>query len=189
MPDFINLMEKFKSRNMPFIIAIAACLGLAAFAQSIGLAAIIGAFLAGMVFAENSEEFRLHHKIQPMNDFLVPIFFVVMGTNVDVKLFTSLPIIIMAVIVTLMAVFTKLLGCGLAVIRQSLATSLVVGVGMVPRGEVGLIIAAIGAKMGIFPDDVYAVIVFMCMATTLLMPPFMKMAVQHKVRSMAGGKT
>ncbi|MBN1594960.1 cation:proton antiporter [candidate division FCPU426 bacterium] len=175
-------LKKLKSRNIPLIMALLVCLGLSAWAQVIGLAAIIGAFLAGMIFAEISEEFHLEKKLEPMTDFLVPIFFVVMGSHVNVALFTSGAIITMAVVVTIMAILTKVIGCGAAVLKDGLASSFIVGVGMMPRGEVGLIIAAIGSRLKIFPDDIYAVIVAMCMATTLIMPPFMKKAVEKKTK-------
>lgn len=176
-------LHRLKTRNMPVIIALTTCFGLAALAQVIGLAAIIGAFLAGMVFADTPEEHELEKKIEPMVDFYVPVFFVIMGTSVNIALFTNVPILLMALLVTVMAVLTKLVGCGMAVIKEGVPTALVVGIGMVPRGEVGLIIASIGAQLKIFPNDIYAVIVFMCMATTLLMPPFMQMAVKYKLRA------
>ncbi|MCK5243333.1 cation:proton antiporter [bacterium] len=174
--------RKLKTKNMTFIISLLTCFGLAALAQIIGLAAIIGAFLAGMVFAEINEEYDLDKKLEPMTDFWVPIFFVVMGSQVNAALFTSGSIIIMAGIVTVLAIITKLVGCGAAVLKDGLPSSFIVGVGMMPRGEVGLIIAAIGANMKIIPADIYAVIVAMCMFTTLLMPPLMKMAVERKTR-------
>jgi Na+:H+ antiporter len=175
---------KFKTRNMTFIISLLTCFGLAALAQLIGLAAIIGAFLAGMVFAEINEEYHLEKKLEPMTDFWVPIFFVVMGSQVNVALFTSGSIILMTVIVTVLAILTKLVGCGAAVFKDGFNSSFIVGAGMMPRGEVGLIIAAIGAQMKIIPDDIYAVIVAMCMITTLMMPPLMKYAVGRKNRLM-----
>ncbi len=175
--------HRLKTRNMTVIIALVTCFGLAALAQVIGLAAIIGAFLAGMVFADTPEEHDLEKKIEPMVDFFVPVFFVMMGISVNIALFTNGSILLMALVVTLLAVVTKLIGCGLAVVKEGLPTALVVGVGMMPRGEVGLIIASIGAQMKIFPDEIYAVIVFMCMATTLIMPPFMQMAVKYKLRA------
>ncbi|MCD4814325.1 cation:proton antiporter [bacterium] len=176
-------VKKMKTRNMSFIIPLVVCFGLAALAQMIGLAAIIGAFLAGMIFAEIREEYELEKKMEPMADLFVPIFFVVMGSQVNVFLFGSVSIITTAVIVTLMAIATKLIGCGAAVFKDGIHSSMIIGIGMVPRGEVGLIIASIGAKMNLFSQDVYAIIVAMCMATTLLMPPLMKWAVGKKLKA------
>jgi Kef-type K+ transport system membrane component KefB len=183
-----HLLSRLKTRNMPFIIAMMICLGLSALAQIIGLAAIIGAFLAGMVFAEVREDYQLDKKLEPMTDLMVPIFFVIMGAGVNTRLFINTDILVIALIVTLIAILTKLVGCGIAVFKDGWHTSLIVGIGMVPRGEVGLIIAAIGARMKIFPDDIYAIIVFMCMATTLFMPPFMKLAVDAKNHAAARQK-
>ena len=166
-PKALNL---FKMQNAPFVLAILLCLGLSFVASYIDLAAIVGAFMAGMVLAELNLEFRLSLKAESLYDFLVPFFFVVMGMQVDLSVFTHLNIIGAAFILTLFAILGKLLGCGLGALPLGWRSATLVGVGMVPRGEVGMIIASLGLSMGAISGDLYSVVIFMVVATTLLAP-------------------
>jgi len=163
-----------KSRNAPFALAILICLGLSAVASYIDLAAIVGAFMAGMILAEFNIQFRLSVKSESLYDFLVPFFFVMMGRQVDLTIFTHPSIIGAALILTIFAILGKLLGCGLGAVGLGFRQASLVGVGMVPRGEVGLIIASIGLSLGVIGKDLYSIVVFMVVATTLLTPPFLR---------------
>jgi Kef-type K+ transport system membrane component KefB len=164
-------LDYFKSRNAPFVLAVLFCLGLSAVASFIHLAAIVGAFMAGMVLAEFNIEFRLSLKFESLYDFLVPFFFVVMGTQVDLSVFGKINLIQAAIILTIFAVLGKLIGCGLGGITLGLKEAALVGVGMVPRGEVGMIVASIGLGMGAISSDLYSIVIFMVIVTTLLTPP------------------
>lgn len=163
-----------KSRNAPFALAILICLGLSAVASYIDLAAIVGAFMAGMILAEFNIQFRLSVKFESLYDFLVPFFFIMMGKQVDLTIFAHPSIIGAALILTIFAILGKLLGCGLGAVGLGWKQASLVGVGMVPRGEVGLIIASIGLSLGVVGQDIYSVVVFMVIATTLLTPPFLR---------------
>lgn len=167
-------LKVFKTRNAPFSLAILLCLGLSVVASYIDLAAIIGAFMAGMVLSGLNIEFRLSLKTESLYDFLVPFFFVVMGMHVDLSVFTQVNIIGAALLLTLFAILGKLLGCGLGALSLGLRDASIVGVGMVPRGEVGIIIASIGLSMGAIGADLYSVVIFMVVATTLLTPPVLR---------------
>lgn len=167
-------LKVFKTRNAPFSLAILLCLGLSVVASYIDLAAIIGAFMAGMVLSGLNIEFRLSLKTESLYDFLVPFFFVVMGMHVDLSVFTQVNIIGAALLLTLFAILGKLLGCGLGAFGLGLRDASIVGVGMVPRGEVGMIIASIGLSMGAIGADLYSVVIFMVVATTLLTPPVLR---------------
>ena len=171
---FSPRLVALKSRNAPFALAILICLGLSAVASYIDLAAIVGAFMAGMILAEFNIKFRLSAKTESLYDFLVPFFFVMMGKQVDLSIFTHPSVIGAALILTLFAVLGKLLGCGLGAITLGWKQASLVGVGMVPRGEVGLIIASIGLSLGVIGNDLYSVVVFMVIATTLLTPPVLR---------------
>lgn len=164
----------FKSRNAPFTLAILICLGLSAVASYIDLAAIVGAFMAGMILAEFNIKFRLSMKTESLYHFLVPFFFVMMGKQVDLSIFAHPSIIGAALILTIFAILGKLLGCGLGAITLGWKQASLVGVGMVPRGEVGLIIASIGLSLGVIEKDIYSIVVFMVIATTLLTPPVLR---------------
>ena len=164
-------LERLQVRNAPLLVAIMLMLGLSALAGLIGLAAIIGAFLAGMMLAEAKERFNLEQQALPIYELLVPFFFVVIGTKVDIGAFEDTTVLAVALAVTGLAVLGKLIGGGLASLGMPPRSAAIVGVGMVPRGEVGLVAASIGAGIGAISDDMFSVVVFMSIATTVLAPP------------------
>ena len=164
-------LEKLRIQNAPFLVAMIVMLGLSALAGIIGLAAIIGAFLAGMMLAEAKERYNLEQQALPVYEFLVPFFFVIIGTKVDPGAFTDPTILAIALGVTGLAVLGKLMGGGLASLGLSGRSAAIIGTGMVPRGEVGLVVASIGASIGAISDDIFSVVVFMSIATTILAPP------------------
>jgi Kef-type K+ transport system membrane component KefB len=170
----------FKSKNAPFVLAVLFCLGLSAVASYIDLAAIVGAFMAGMVLAELNVEYKISVKFESLYDFLVPFFFVVMGTQVDLSIFTKFNLIGSALILTVFAIIGKLIGCGLGAFSLGWKEAVVVGVGMVPRGEVGMIVASIGLGMGVISTDLYSIVIFMVIATTLLTPPILASLISKK---------
>lgn len=159
----------------PLAVALLAMLGLAALAAAIGLAAIIGAFLAGMVFAEAREHFELEHQALPIYQLLVPFFFVITGSQVDWRLFLDGGLMGLALGLTALAVVGKLAGGGLAMLGRPLRSQAIVGVGMVPRGEVGLIVAALGLSLGAITNQIFSVVVIMSILTTLIVPPVLRL--------------
>ena len=167
-------LERLKMDNAPLAVALLAMLGLAALSAVIGLAAIIGAFLAGMVFAEAREHFELEHQALPIYQFLVPFFFVITGSQVDWRLFLDGPIMGLALVVTALAIVGKVVGCGLAMLGLGGRSIAIVGVGMAPRGEVGLIVASLGLSLGAIPPPVFNVVVIMSILTTLVVPPVLR---------------
>jgi Kef-type K+ transport system membrane component KefB len=167
-------IEKMQTKDPYFVIALFLCLGLSVVATKIGIAAIIGAFLAGMALAERSETYHLHEKSQAICEFLGPFFFVVMGMQLNVRIFFNREIITLAVMITLAAIVGKLAGCGLGAYRLGFKSALKVGTGMVPRGEVGIIVALVGLTLHTISDSAYAVVLFMTVVTTLLAPPFLR---------------
>jgi Kef-type K+ transport system membrane component KefB len=162
--------------NPAFIISVALCLGLSALAGYVGLAAIVGAFLAGMVFAETQEAAHIRRSIDPLYDFLVPIFFVIMGAKVDLPGLLQPEVLGLGLVITLLAVIGKLFGCGLAARLTGMGKreSLAVGIGMSPRGEVGIVVAAIALSSGVISGNIYSVVVFMAVLTTLITPPLLR---------------
>lgn len=164
-------LERLKVRNAPFLVAMIVMLGLSALAGIIGLAAIIGAFLAGMMLAEAKDRFNLEKQALPVYEFLVPFFFVIIGTKVDPGAFMDTTILMVALGVTGLAVLGKLVGGSLASVGLPGRSAAIIGTGMVPRGEVGLVVASIGAGMGAISDDIFSAVVFMSIATTIIAPP------------------
>ena len=164
-------LEKLRIGNAPFLVAIIIMLGLSALAGIIGLAAIIGAFIAGMILAEAKERFNLEQQALPVYEFLVPFFFVIIGTKVDPGAFTDTTILAVALGVTALAAAGKLIGGGLASLGLPGRSAAIIGTGMIPRGEVGLVAASIGSGIGAISNDMFSVVVFMSVATTILAPP------------------
>lgn len=154
-----------------FTVALAVCLALSAVAGALDLAAIIGAFLAGMAFAETRDRYRLEERLSGVYSLLVPFFFVITGSLVDPGVFTSAGTAGLALAVIVVAIAGKLIGCGWAAAGMGRRSALIVGWGMVPRGEVGVLVASIGLERGIVNGDLYGVVVAMAVATTLVAPP------------------
>ena len=144
--------------------------GFAAIAGVIGLAPIIGAFLAGMVLAEIREEHALEAPIRAVEAFLAPIFFAVVGLQLELSALSSGTVLLAGSVVSLIAIAGKLIGGFLGSMREGTAHALIVGTGMVPRGEVGLIVAAIGSSAGAVNQEEYAIVIFMVVATTIVAP-------------------
>lgn len=170
-------IEKLRIGDPFFIAGLVICLALSAAAAFIGVAAIVGAFLAGMALAEASDDHpAMRRQTSGVMEFLVPFFLVNIGMQLDVKIFGHLAGLTLAVVITLVAVLTKLIGCGLGAWGMGWRRAVQIGVGMVPRGEVGIVVAQIGLGLGVISGQFFAAVLFMAIATTLIAPPFIKMA-------------
>jgi Kef-type K+ transport system membrane component KefB len=168
-------IEGLRGGDTFFIFGLVLCLGLSVAADYIGVAAIIGAFLAGMALAESAEgNHDMHRRTNGVTEFLVPFFLVSIGMQLDLNVFREPSIIALTAIVTLLAVVTKLLGCGLGALSLGWRRAGQVGMGMVPRGEVGIVVAQIGLSLAVINKALYGVVLFMAVATTLIAPPFLK---------------
>lgn len=159
-----------------FMFSLVLCFGLAAVANQIGIAGIIGAFLAGVMFSEATDETPLHDQAQALTEFTTPFFLANIGLQLKLSIFLSSQIVILSIIVTLLAVLTKFIGCGIPVLKKGRRSAIQVGVGMVPRGEVGIVVAQLGLAMAAVGDNVYGVVLVMAVATTLIAPPLIKLA-------------
>ena len=166
-------VERMSTENAPLILALAICLGLSVAAERIGMAAIIGAFFAGLAFAEYSAEWRLEPRVNAINEFLAPFFFFSMGARLDLRVFNA-EIVVACIVVTVLALAAKVIGCGLPVLPEGWSSALKVGVGMTPRGEVALIVALVGLQMKMISQSAYAIVIFMTGATTLIAPPVLR---------------
>jgi Kef-type K+ transport system membrane component KefB len=142
-------------------------------ATKIGMAAIIGAFFAGLIFSDYSPEWNLKPRVHGINEFLSPFFFFTMGARLDIHVFSK-DVIVVALVISVLALITKVVGCGAAVLHEGWKCALKVGVGMTPRGEVALIVALIGLQMNMVSQHAYAIVIFMTAVTTLLPPPLLR---------------
>lgn len=159
------------SPHSALTIVLALCLGLAYLSTRFGLAAIIGAFLAGMIAAETRQRHELEKQTMPLLAFLTPFFFVVTGAKVNLSALTHLDALLMLLIATVIAIVSKLAGGFLGALALGRRSAIIVGFGMVPRGEVGVVIASLGLAAGVFDERVYAIIVAMSLLTAMVTPP------------------
>ncbi len=168
-----SLLTDPEFAETPFLPGMIIMLGLAALASYIGLAAIIGAFLAGMVVGESSERHALEAEVAPVAAFFTPFFFGFIGAQVDLAGLANLDALLLLAGITALAIGSKFIGAFLGAIRQGRARAVLVGWGMVPRGEVGIVVAGLGLTAGAIGSEIYTVVVGMAIITTLVVPPFL----------------
>ena len=166
-------IEKLKVGQSQLVFGLSLCLGLATVAHYIGVASIIGAFLAGMALAKSAEGTDMPNQAEAVTEFLLPFFLTNIGMQLKLDAFMNRSTILLAIVVTLLAVVSKQIGCGLGVLSMGKRKVMQVGMGMVPRGEVGIVVAQIGLGLGVISDSVFGVVLFMAVATTLIAPPFL----------------
>lgn len=169
-----HMLTKPRFAESPLLPAVLFCFGLAAVASKVGLATIIGAFLAGMILAESSDHEELEAEVAPLYAFFPPFFFAYIGTQVDLAALADPGALAMLAAVTALAIATKYGGAWLGARSLGPRDARFVGVGMVPRGEVGIIVAGIGQATGTLSDELFAVIVAMSILTTLIVPPVLR---------------
>ncbi len=169
-----HLLDVPRVPNSPLVIAILLCLGMAALAAQIGLAAIIGAFLAGMILAETSDQHPLEKQIEPFYEFFPPFFFVVVGLQVDLAALAERGTLGILALVTVVAIIAKYTGALLGAGALARPDARFAAVSMVPRGEVGIIVAEIGLVAGALDEQLFAVIVAMSVLTTVVVPPVLR---------------
>ncbi|MGI9038520.1 MAG: cation:proton antiporter [Gemmatimonadota bacterium] len=190
-PALFNLVNQMRVRGSLLVAAFCFALGVAALADLAGSALIIGAFAAGLVLSSTNQFDTVVERIEPVADVFTPIFFVAVGAPVNVGLFLpmsddfNLGVLIVGLILTVIAIIGKLVS-GLAVRRED-TSKLLVGVGMVPRGEVGLIFASIGLTAGILSGSVYSAILIMVILSTFVVPPVLKVLFARKAEPDAEG--
>lgn len=172
-----NLVEKMRVRGVLLLSALSFAFIFAYLASLVGLAPIVGAFAAGLVLANTNQFKSIEERLKPVSDFFTPIFFIMVGAAVDVSVFNpfvkeNIPILLIALTLFIVAVVGKLVS-GFAVFQKGIKKS-VVGVGMIPRGEVGLIFAQVGLTYGIFTSELFSAVTVMVMLTTFIAPPLLK---------------
>ena len=194
MPRLLRGAGRLESRGVLLTLAIAFCFLLAWAASTVGLAPIVGAFAAGLILdevhyqpREGRVERDLNDLLQPVSTVLVPVFFVLMGLKVDLRLFARIDILGFALILTLAAIVGKQV-CGLGVVERGL-DRMTIGLGMIPRGEVGLIFAGIGATLmlptstgvtePVINSGTFSAVIIMVIATTLITPLALKWSLKR----------
>jgi Kef-type K+ transport system membrane component KefB len=189
-PRIFSLASRLRGSGVLLATALAFCFTLAWLSSVIGLAPIVGAYAAGLILEDlhyrdfaAREERQLEDLIRPISSFLVPVFFVLMGMRVDISTFMKPEILGLAAALTLAAVVGKQ-ACALGALGGKL-DRLSIGIGMIPRGEVGLIFASIGLTLvvrgeHIIDSGTYSAVVIMVMLTTLITPPALKWSLNRR---------
>ena len=163
-------------RRVP-VFALAFCLALAFLAEVFGIADITGAYLAGIILCRLPERFYIYNKIETLSYMLItPVFFASIGLNVNIHGMTQ-TLIIFTIILCVIAVISKIAGCGFGALlcKYTKRESVQIGAGMVCRGEVALIVAQKGISVGLLSEVFFAPVVIMVLVTTLLSPIILKM--------------
>lgn len=195
MPRMLRGAGRLETRGVLLTLAISFCLLLSWAAAKAGLAPIVGAFAAGLILDQvhykptgGRRERDLHDLLQPVSTVLVPIFFVLMGLKVDLRLFVRVDILGFAIVLTLAAIIGKQI-CAVGVVDSEI-NRMAIGLGMIPRGEVGLIFAGIGATLmlpsatgvsePVISSGTFGAVVIMVIITTLVTPPALKWSLGRK---------
>jgi Kef-type K+ transport system membrane component KefB len=174
-PWLVGLIGRLRARGALVVSSLAFALALAAASEWIGLATIIGAFAAGLILSRTEPHAQIEERIKPVADLFVPIFFVTVGMKVEpaqLNPFADDAKLGIALVITLLAIASKLVA-GLAVYQPGVRRW-PIGVGMVPRGEVGLIFAGAGLAAGVVGPSLYSALVVVVMLTTFVAPPWLK---------------
>ncbi|MBK8981691.1 MAG: cation:proton antiporter [Ignavibacteria bacterium] len=174
----IKLASLVQGKNISVLFPFGMMLLMAWISDSIGLASIVGAFAAGLIIKEeyfndlNQDTKSVKNVIEPIEAIFAPVFFVIMGLQVDLSVFLDLNILTVSLVLTLVAIIGKF-GCGLFAKGMD---KKIIGIGMVPRGEVGLIFASIGKSIGVLDNAMFSAIIIVVILTTFITPPALKWA-------------
>lgn len=167
------MLKLFRGKTSIALMALGLALILAGLFEQVGLAMIIGAYVMGLSLSQTDISQVIQEKLQVIYGFLVPIFFCVMGMLVDFSAIGSAPVLIFGLIYSMVAILAKVLGCGIPSLffDFNLRGAVRIGFGMLPRGEVALIMAGVGLATGAFEPKLFGVSILMVVVTTMAAPP------------------
>jgi len=181
-PLFVSLVDQLRTRGQVLISSLIFAFALAYIAAAIQLEAILGAFAAGLILAETTKRKELEEQISPIADMLVPVFFVTVGARTDISVLNPLDPanragLVIASFLVVVAIIGKII-TGFAVFGQPGINRWAIGIGMIPRGEVGLVFAGVGAASGVLSESLDAAIIVMVILTTFVAPPLLRVVFQ-----------
>ena len=183
-PKMMRLGEHLKVASSVTLMSIVLCLGMAWLAEQVGLSDVVGAFFAGVAIAQTPYKQEVDSNIEPIGyAVFIPMFFVSIGLNMTFKGFFDDLIFIVSL--TILALITKWLGCGLGakVLGMNYDSMNIIGSGMVSRGEMALIIAQIGYEAHLLNSEYYSSVIFVIILTTLAAPFMLKAAIKRQMRN------
>ena len=170
-----RLTQRMKTHESEFAVALLFLLGMSALAIRSGVAAIVGAFLAGMALSDTVSD-RVQVLTKGAGRLMIPFFLAGIGLQMDLGPFGSPRTLALATVILLAAILSKAVGCGLGAWNLGVRDAIRVGAGMVPRGEVGMVVAQVGLGAGIVSREGYGIAVFMAVLTTAIAPFLLKLA-------------
>jgi Kef-type K+ transport system membrane component KefB len=177
MPKILGYLHSIKMHRTFIVSSFVFLMIYGYLADIIGLAAIVGAFAAGLVFETLNTKEHFMEKVKPVANLLVPIFFVMVGARMNIAALASPEILPMILVLLAIAIIGKM-AAGLGALRSNV-NKLAIGIGMIPRGEVGLIFAALGLTAGVITMQLYSALVIVILLTTLITPPFFARAMRN----------
>lgn len=169
-----RIQKTLRVAEAEYAVAMVLLFALSVLAIYIGVAAIVGAFFAGMALAGRVDT-RVNYLTHGATELLVPFFLAGIGLRVDLSAFATRSTVLLSLVLVVVAVVSKFAGCGLSAYKLGRQDALRIGVGMIPRGEVGMVVAQLGLTMGVLSQPIYAVVVLMAVATTIIAPPLLKL--------------
>ena len=178
---FTRIDRVAKSSTTIVAVSFALMLAFSLLANQAKLAFIIGAFMAGLAVGRSQQHERIAEGLNPLGHIFIPVFFASIGINADLDAMFQPSVLALATVLTVVAIFGKLIaGFG---IGRSPGDKLLIGIGMIPRGEVGLIFASIGLSKGILDDELYGALLLMVLVTTLITPPLLRLKLAKRQES------
>lgn len=177
IPRIVNTERLWNAKGSIEGIVTASFFGASAIAASVGLSPIVGAFSVGMAVASTKIIKRVEEYVDKLEIIFAPLFFAIIGAQVNLTGF-NLDVLILSAVVIAVAIFSKLVGCGLpaTIFMRNKSKAMKVGIGMISRGEVGLIVAGIGVSSGVLSSNIYSTVIIMVAITTVITPVWLKFA-------------
>ena len=182
IPRILHREKLWRSKGSIEGITTAIFFGIAGIAAYVGLSPIVGAFAAGMAVASTKLVKQVEEYAHKLQFIFAPLFFAIIGAQVDLR-GVNLEVLVISGIIVVIAISTKLVGCGLPslIFLKDKKGSMRVGIGMISRGEVGLIVAGVGVTSGVLSTDIYTSIIIMVATTTIITPIWLKKSFKNKL--------
>jgi Kef-type K+ transport system membrane component KefB len=177
IPRIVNTERLWKARGSVEGIVTASFFGASAISAAVGLSPIVGAFSVGMAVASTRIIKQVEEYVDKLEIIFGPLFFAIIGAQVNLT-GVNIEVLILSAIVIIVAIVSKLVGCGLPslLFLKNKSKSMIVGIGMISRGEVGLIVAGIGVTSGVLSSNIYTTVIIMVAVTTLITPLWLRRA-------------
>ena len=173
--------------DTPLVPVFLVMLGLAILAAFIGLAAIIGAFVAGLIIAETEAQDEIEHDIRPLASIITPFFFAVTGAQLDLGALADPQLALAAIVLALLGILTKILAGLIGARGAGRWAALAVGVGMAPRGEVGIVVVTLGLGLGLLTQDLFSAVLVAVVLTTVAAPILLNLVIPRAAAEAADG--